>query len=198
MQDVSILPNLDWYSRISQAKELAIRCPFATVEACPRFYLSLSLSAKTGATEISEKEDMRLTKKWKSFDLWPRTNEYAPSVSRSDSRLPTISNFCPEVTFERFGYFSTFLSTHADEIDAHAAHSLLKQEKALPSDPRWVWRGIVPQHYSDCPLYSVLHYRSVNVRERAAEPPWWRQHLAEIIVGIIVAVAATILTKLAG
>ncbi|WP_316348916.1 hypothetical protein [Desulfuromonas acetoxidans] len=62
---MSKIPDLSWYAGVSQKKNLFARCPFATVESCPRYYQSLSLSAQTGATEIPAKEDERLLKKWK-------------------------------------------------------------------------------------------------------------------------------------
>ena len=192
---MSKIPDLSWYTGISQKKNLFARCPFATVESCPRYYQSLSLSAQTGATEIPAKEDERLLKKWKKSDLWPRTDEYATSVYSSDSKLSMLTNFCPEVTFERFGYFSTFLSSYADEIDTNTAYAALKKEGAEPHDPRWKWSQCSAQHYSDCPQYSILHHRSTL--ETATEP-LWRKHLAEIIVGVIVAAVALLLTKLIG
>ena len=191
------IPDITWYSLISSEKGLTARCPFAAVEACPRYYQSLSLAAETGATEIPPQEDKRLLKKWKASDLWPRTHELATSVQSSDSKLSMLSNFCPEVTFERFGYFSTFLSSYADEIDADAAHNRLKRDGAKPNDPGWRWQSTSPQHYSDCPIYSILHHRSATANDKV-EAPWWREHLAEIIVGIVVAAATAVLTKMFG
>ena len=158
-----MVPDLDWYSSVSSAKGLTMHCPFATVEACPRYYQSLSLLPETGTTEIAADEDTRLLEKWKKSDLWPRIDEHATSVSKADSRLSMICNFCPEVTFDRFGYFCTFLSTYVDEIDSDSAHRRLRHENAQVSDPRWTWSGIVPQHYSECSLYSILNHRSVQM-----------------------------------
>lgn len=55
------IPNREWYAKLSQERGVAFRCPFATVEACPRFYQSLSLLGETGSTKISEAEDERLS-----------------------------------------------------------------------------------------------------------------------------------------
>lgn len=189
------IPDFAWYSGVSHDNGLISRCPFATVEACPRYYQSLSLSAETGATEIPKTEDERLLKKWKASDLWPRTDEYASSVLKAGSKLSLISNFCPEVTFERFGYFGTALTNYADEIDVDAAHEKLKREGAPPNDPQWRWQHVTPQHYSECPVYSVLRHRSMEESTKA-EAPWWRQHLAEIVVGVVVAVLTAVLAKL--
>ena len=50
-----------WYHGISEAKSLPLRCPFATVDRCPRYYQSLSLLSETGATAIEPEEDSRLS-----------------------------------------------------------------------------------------------------------------------------------------
>ncbi len=171
-----------------------MRCPLATVEACPRYYRSLSLLGEAGSTKIPREEDERLLTKWKASDLWPRTEEYATSITGPDM----FSNFCPEVTFERFGYFATYLSRYGNEIDVGFAHEQLAREHASANDPRWAWRSTKPQHYTECPLYSVLAHRAKSVTQASspAEPPWWRKHLAEIIVGLIVAVVSGALLKL--
>ncbi len=125
------IPNREWYANLSQERGVAFRCPFATVESCPRYYQSLSLLGETGSTKISEGEDQRLHKHWKSSDLWPRTDEQATGLFGGDPGNPSIySNFCPEVTFERFGYFATSLTRYADEIISGFAHERLTKEVA--------------------------------------------------------------------
>jgi len=72
--------------------------------------------------------------------------------------MPT--HFCPEVSYDAFGVFATFLSIYADEIDRDTAHArLAREEIPIDKDWRWQWAALYPMHYSECPLYSQLPYR---------------------------------------
>ena len=189
------VPNLEWYAKLSQSRASAARCPFATVEACPRYYQGLSLLGKAGSTEIPEKEDQRLLKYWKFSDLWPRTREQATSVGGDPGNPSSFSNFCPEVVFERFGYFATSLTRYADEIDSDFAHKHLANENAPANHPGWSWSSSDAQHFTDCPVYAVLSFRSGAPKPKGTEP-WWREHLAKIVVAVVVAIATAVGTKL--
>lgn len=185
------IPNREWYAGLSQERGVAFRCPFATVESCPRFYQSLSLLGEAGSTKIPEGEDQRLLKHWKSSDLWPRTDEQATGLFGGDPGNPSIySNFCPEVTFERFGYFATSLTRYADEIDSGFAHERLAKEGAPPGHPRWSWESCAGQHFTECPIYAVLSHRSKSPQSKAE--PWWRKYLAEIVVAVVIAIVGII------
>ena len=190
----SEVPNREWYARLSQSRAVAARCPFATVEACPRYFQSLSLLGEAGSTKIPEPEDQRLIKHWKSSDLWPRTAEQATAVAGEPGNPSIFSNFCPEVSFERFGYFATSLTRYADELDSGYAHERLAQEGAHAGHPNWSWSSCDPQHFTDCPIYSVLSHRAAAPQPQKLEP-WWRKHLAEIVVAVVVAIATAIATK---
>jgi hypothetical protein len=194
------IPNLEWCVGKSKASGADIRCPFATVDSCPRYYQSLSLLGKAGSTTIETKEDNRLLEKWKTNDLWPRTAEYETSISGSEGKPRQFSNFCPEVAFDRFGYFATYLGRYADEIDIDVAHRQLSQEEADPDDPRWSWAWITSQHYTECPIYSVFKHKSATIKQAIAiaELPWWRRHLIEIIIGVIITVIGGLLLKIFG
>lgn len=180
------IPNREWYSKLSQERAVSFRCPFATVEACPRYYQSLSLLGSAGSTKIPETEDERLLKHWKSSDLWPRTDEQATCLFGEPGNPSCYSNFCPEVTFERFGYFASDLTRHGDEIDSAVAHRQLISESAPPGHPRWSWASCANQHFTECSLYAVLLHRSKN--SPATAEPWWRKYLAQIIVAAVIAV----------
>ena len=167
------VPNLEWYTAKSDDRALAPRCPFATVETCPRYYQSLSLLGRTGSTCITEKEDQRLLAQWQDSDLWPRTEEQATSIAGPRGDPSIFSNFCPEVLFERFGYFATSLSRHSDEIDLNHAHRMLSAARAPADHPGWRWKSLLPQHFTECPNYAVLLFRSTFSQPKQFKS-WWR------------------------
>ncbi|MYD61723.1 MAG: hypothetical protein F4W91_11840 [Gemmatimonadetes bacterium] len=158
----TVIPDLDWYLEKSKTQGISPRCPHATSDSCPRFYQSLSLLGNAGSTKISKEEDDRLLKKWEKTDLWPKTKEQATSIGGSDNNYHHFSNYCPEVAFERFGYFASSLARYADEIDMDNAHERLAKTGSTENDWRWHWASIQPQHYSECPLYSILSHRGVD------------------------------------
>jgi predicted nucleotide-binding protein len=153
-------PDQKWYSDTGAERGVHGRCPYATVESCPRFYQSLSLLGDAGSTTIPEAEDARLLAFWRKSDLWPRTLEQSTSISGGEPGNPSLfCLFCPEVTFDRFGYFATYLSQYADEIDMGVAHERLAAEGASANDPRWTWQSATAQHFTDCSLHAVLKNR---------------------------------------
>lgn len=155
-------PALDWYASLSAAKGMPPRCPFASVHRCPRFYQSLSLLSKCGSTDIEAAEDEALFKKWSGSDLWPATKEQATAIMGPAEEPRHFKNFCPEVSFERFGLFAIELSAYPDELDRDNAHRSLGKHGAGPEDWRWAWAHVLPLHYSECPLYSPLAHDSTK------------------------------------
>lgn len=154
-----VIPDLSWYLEKSKTQGSSPRCPHATVDSCPRFYESLSLLGNAGSTKIDKEEDDRLREKWEKSDLWSKTKEQATSIEGNND---LFSNYCPEVAFERFGYFASSLARYADEIDRDNAHEMLAKTGSTENDWRWHWASIQPQHYSECPRYSVLSHRGVE------------------------------------
>lgn len=188
------IPNAEWYARLSQRRATVAHCPFATVEACPRYYQSLSLLGEAGSTRIPEREDQRLLKRWKKNDLWPRTDDQATAISGAPGNPSIFSNFCPEVTAQRFGYFATSLTRYADELDVGQAHERLAKEGIPAGHPSWSWSSYASQHFTECAMYAVLSQRATTPRREAQ--PWWREHLAKIVVAIVIAIATAIIAKL--
>lgn len=164
-----IVPDLEWYLALSERKSVQPRCPFATVRACPRFYQSLSLLGSAGSTSIDPTEDERLLETWKTSDLWPQTAEQETEIAGSEETYSSFSKFCPEVTFERWGYFASNLHSHVDEIDRDHAHARLSESEASPGHWGWAWALVAPMHYTECPLYSPLAHRSTASRADEGE-----------------------------
>jgi hypothetical protein len=184
-----IVPDLDWYKEKSLASNLSPRCPFTTVESCPRYYQSLSFLGEAGTTKIDPSEDRRLLKFWKTNDLWPKTGEQETSVSGPSGYMKNFSDFCPEVIYEVFGYFASHLSRYSDEIDHGLAHKKLGKIKAVRNDWRWAWATLSPQHYTDCPIYSVLNHRSKSLHIGTKDKEhWYKQPWGIVILGVIITV----------
>jgi hypothetical protein len=166
-----IVPDLAWYSGISRDRGLASRCPFATVEACPRYWASRSLLGEAGSTPIAAAEDARLKVKWEASDLLGKTAEDQPALGKFNGDAKQFVNFCPEVLYDRFGHFTSYLSRYGDELDAGSAYERLTREGGGAGDPRWNWAYSTALHYSDCPTYSPLLHRSQKQKPPAVEKP---------------------------
>jgi hypothetical protein len=152
-----IHPDLNWYTSISSKNNVPPRCPYANVHRCYKYYASLSLFGKVGiTTKMEESIKNELDSFWDKSDLIPTITEQDTSISGSDDRKTSFSNFCPEISYERFGLFASSLHRHIDDIDIEQAHKHLARIKATPNDWRWVWAAISPLHYSQCPAYSQL------------------------------------------
>lgn len=187
-------PALEWYIGVSQQRGVAPRCPFATVESCPRYYQSLSLLGGAGSTEINPKKDKKLLKRWRRSDLWPQTREQDTGISSVGGEARGYSNFCPEVSFERFNYFASYLHRYSAEIDRDMAHQHLSSIGAARHDWRWVWSTVLPTHYAECALYSVLCAReqanatnALGVPQHSI-PVLWDKYGRTILIGLFVAV----------
>ncbi len=210
---MSIIPNLKWYATLSVARGVSVRCPFATVDACPRYYQSLSLLGNAAGTPIAPNEDARLLSGWKETDLWPQTKDQETAVVYVEGKPYQYSQVCPEVAFDRFGFFVTYLARYADEIDSGVAHDRLAGEHVSQDDPRWVWQSATPQHYTECPIYAVLAHRAKGPTSTlpdpavVAEPPsiikhieffrlYWRSFWKHIVIAGIVLAAISIVPAL--
>ncbi len=189
-----VVANKEWYKKQSESKGVSTHCPYASVDLCPRYYQSLSLLSSTGATKMNEKDDKKLLRKWKKSDLWPKIDEQATSVCNSDGKFSSASNYCPEVMYERFGLFAKSITSFSDEIDQAAMHNYLKRIHAPHNDARWLWNHVEPLHYTDCPLYSTLKGKASLPKQI----PWWREHIAKIVVGVVLAIAAAIIKLVFG
>ncbi len=159
-------PDLTWYMRISQEKGVSPRCPYASVHRCPRYYQSISLLGECGTTKIDQAEDKALLKKWENSDLWPVIREQATSIFGPEKDTMMFNRFCPEASFDRFGWFASDLYRYADDIDRNVAHAELNRQGARGEDWRWAWSAIHEMHYTECPLYSLLLYPMQNITDK--------------------------------
>lgn len=152
-----IQPTLKWYTAISVRRGVTPRCPHAKGRLCPRYYETFSLLADAGvAGGFREAEDELLYQKWKESELLPSAAEEETSVAGKDGEAAILSNFCPEVSFEVFGLFATYLSRYSDELDRDNAHAWLAERRVAGDDWRWRWQFVHELHYTDCPIYSTL------------------------------------------
>lgn len=196
----SAYPDIDWCSTTSQSKDLALRCQFANVHKCPRYYQSYVLLGECSiTTSISPDKDKALQKKWENSDLWPVLAEQKTSIGGSPEKWSLFSNFCPEVSFDTFGFFASSLARFADEIDRDSAESwLIANGRANTKDWRFIWASLTPMHYSKCSLYTLLsekksmqevHFHGpitgqINVAGESVISPSLNLTLAEIVTRI--------------
>lgn len=146
-----------WYFAESRKLEQkTLRCPFASVDLCPRYFESLHLSDKLGATGMSQEDVARAQAKWDSEPAFASLREQLPSVQRGDGRFSSLVNFCPEVVYDIFSIFAAMLGRYVDEIDHDAAMRVLRRRDAPLEDPAWSWGFVVPLHYTACPTFSLL------------------------------------------
>lgn len=155
----NVIPDFSWYSAGSTRLGLkSPRCPFASVHACPRYYQSLSLLGGAGCASIPRTEDDALKTKWEQHPLWPTTAEQSTGIGAYNGKPKDFRNFCPEVAYDQFGLFATFLNDYVDEDARDSLARRLTEIGASQDDPRWRWASIRPQHYAECPLHSALSH----------------------------------------
>jgi len=155
--DEDIPPDISWATNESVRKGIPLRCPFASVDLCPRYYLSTAMLGVSGVTtKIEESDDKRLLAKWEKHPCWPRTMEQEPGVFSRDSDPRSFHHFCPEVMYDTFGVFATSVSSYPDELDRDLAHESLGKRNVKGSHWRWRWAALTKMHYSECPLYAPL------------------------------------------
>ena len=109
-----------------------------------------------------------MLERWERSDLWPVVAEQDTGIMGAPGNPSIYSNFCPEVAYDRFGWFATNLGYHTDEIDVGVAHRNLADEGATTHDWRWTWSLATPMHYAECPLYSPLLLGVVDTRKNKA------------------------------
>ena len=157
-----------------------------------------------GSTSIEENEDRRLKEYWEGSDLWPKTREYATSVFGPQGNPKIFLNYCPEIAYERFGYFASHLAKYTDGIDSDSADRILTKRGGSQNDWRWFWSSLTPVHYTDCQLYSVLDYRSKINRfpfyneKSTKDESWHKSLIGKIFIGVIIGLSVWVISNLIG
>jgi hypothetical protein len=150
-------PDIEWYRTISKRNSTTPRCPFATIQRCPRYYQSLSLLGQIGTnTALDARTDRHLLRRWRKTDFWPKVREQETSVWGSTGTSRGYRHFCPEVIYDNFGYFADSLHEFVDEIDRESVARQLRSQNAEENDWRWHFMSLNPIHFSECSLYSLL------------------------------------------
>lgn len=165
-------PVFQWYAGESKRLGLpSLRCPFASLHGCPKYYESRALLGQAGNTPLAPALESELQAKWNGHPLSPNEMEQTPALTGSSERWTGYANFCPEVLFDRFGLFVTSLHGFQNETDQDSRHQALADQGAPDDDPRWDWSGFRAQHYSECPVYAPLsHEWPKQIRRTTAVP----------------------------
>ncbi|MDO3530280.1 hypothetical protein [Ralstonia pseudosolanacearum] len=115
---------------------------------------------------MAPEKDEELLAKWKATPLWPLVAEHETSITNKS----LFDNFCPEVSFDRFGLFASYLARYAEEIDKELVHQSLTRDGASAKNWAWKWQTVQEMHYTECPLYSQLPLKdSTPTVERQGE-----------------------------
>jgi hypothetical protein len=115
---------------------------------------------------MSQERNSSLERKWKVFGSV--IAEEAASVW-GDEKLKNLSHFCPEVSYDIYGYFASDLNEYPDELDRDLAYKLYEQGKIKHFDARW--QGISAQHYTECREYSIHATFAAGKPSRALPRP---------------------------
>jgi hypothetical protein len=154
-----VYPDLSWYMAISDRRKVTGRCPFASVQGCPRHFETTSLLSEAGTTtKMPVDLHDRVLAKWQAHNAWPATVEAAASIAGSDGHAHSYSNFCPEVAYDTFRLFATTLIRFGDDIDrADVERAIEADGLGTGNDWRWNWQHVEPMHYTECPVYAKLY-----------------------------------------
>lgn len=152
-------PSIEWYSNESKLKCVVPRCPYANSHKCYKYYSSLYLLGELGiTTRISTEKQKELDEYWKESGMIPLIEDHEPGVTHcEDNKLDSVCNFCPEVSYNFYGLFTTYMHRYVDEIDRDVVHARLSRE-GTSEEWRWDWMSIRPLHYTECDNYSQLPY----------------------------------------
>jgi HNH endonuclease len=151
--------DFDWYSAESRKQKLPPRCPLASAELCPRYYASRTVLASEGATtSIPPERAEALGKKWDPFQGIIAEEE--PNLDlvghehSEEMKLSSVNHFCPEVSYDSFGYFASHLHRYTDDRDAEGDFGSYQRD-GISDQFDSNWAAVTPHHYTECREYSI-------------------------------------------
>lgn len=144
-----------WYSAESKKHGLPPRCPLADSELCPRYYGSRWVLASVCVTaSMSPERQAQLDRKWGPYKSVVRDEDPVIFYVSEPIKIGYLDRFCPEVSYETFGYFASYLSAYADEIDRKIDKEAYKRE-GIAEQFDYQWETVQPRHYTECREYSI-------------------------------------------
>ena len=161
------LPDDEWYSKQSSIKKLPTHCPLATIDKCPRYYLSQKLinTIAIGALNIDSEEKANLDNKWKFSDAFSNNDLSAGIFMSKEGILSGVDGFCPEVTANYLGLYCGSLHSFVDDDHQKSAQKMLTKMHVSKRDPRYLWGLVEPLHFSHCSEFAT--YGSHDLKAHA-------------------------------
>jgi hypothetical protein len=151
------VPDSSWYKTKSLEADVPLKCPYANVHKCHRYYSSISMLGRVNIiTSISDNKEAELDSHWKESGLLPVIAEDDTGIYGDKTESILFSNFCPEVSFTYFSYYASYLAKYADQIDKDCGYRIAEREK-IANDWRYNWASITACHFLDCSVYSQVH-----------------------------------------
>lgn len=147
------------YSGESRKHRLSPRCPLANAAYCPRYYASRAvLASESMTTLIAPERATALGKKWELFqEIIAEEEPNLDLVGHEHSEGMTVSSvnhFCPEVSYDSFGYFASHLHRYADHRDAEADFASYQRD-GIGEQFDTNSAAVTPHHYTECREYSI-------------------------------------------
>lgn len=150
------VPDSSWYRARSAETDVPSSCPYANVHKCYRYYASIYMLGKVKMiTPISENKKAELDAFWEESGLAPVITEEDTGISGAEGKSSSFSNFCPEVTHKYLGYYASYLSRYADEIDKNIGQAIAEKEN-VSNDWRYEWAFVKECHFLDCSVYNQV------------------------------------------
>lgn len=157
------IPDYSWYRKKSLEADAPISCPYANVHKCHRYYASIYMLGEMKmitSIQADEKEDLDIF--WKKTNLLPVIEEDDTGIVKDGTKVASVSNFCPEVSFKYFKYYASYLARYADEIDEDCGVRIATREN-LSNNWRYEWAYVTACHFLDCGVFSQVQIFNTKI-----------------------------------